>query len=143
MENGTLTVSTIKQRRLIETGDQKDDDTIEDFIAKVTYFPGDRKRTGKRTGNRTATRTGSMFTATVRQQTLRHGGFFSIPRLQANFVLPSDSLVFQLVQEGRLAEFEALLRQGKASLRDHDELGNSLLAVSLIAPPASFLFEGF
>ncbi|KAK3902849.1 hypothetical protein C8A05DRAFT_33423 [Staphylotrichum tortipilum] len=75
--------------------------------------------------------TGSMFKATITQQAFRDGAFSSsIPRLQVNLVLPRDSLVFQLVQKGRVVEFEALLREGKASLRDHDDLGNSLLSVS-------------
>ncbi len=113
--DATLTVSTIKRRRLTETTHQQDADTIEDLTVKVTCFP--RNSTGR------------MFKATITQQTVRNGFFSSIPQLQVNLVLACDSLVFQLVREGRLAEFEALLWEGKASLRDHDERGNSLLAV--------------
>jgi hypothetical protein len=123
MADGTLTVSTIKRRRLrfdnaeqTEIAHQKNANTIEDFIAKVTYFPGSRN--------------GSMLKATITQRTARDRYSSSIPQLQVNLVLPRNSLVFQLVREGRLAEFKALLRDGKASLRDHDDLGNSLLAVS-------------
>lgn len=115
MGDGTLTISTVKRRRLTETTHQDDADNIEDFIAKLTYFP----RSG----------TGGMFKATLTQQAFRNGTYSSIPRLQVNLVLPRDSLVFELVRDGRVMELEALLREGKASLRDHDDLGNSLLAV--------------
>ncbi len=119
MGGDTLTISTVKRRRSrLDTANRSEDgDSIEDFIAKLTYLP--RKSTG----------TSSMFMATVEQRMVRNGFSCSIPRLQANLVLPRGSLVFQLVREGRLPEFEALLRDGRASLRDHDSLGNSLLAV--------------
>ncbi len=67
MGDGTLTVSTIKRRWLTETTHQEDAENIEDFIAKLTYFP--------------SSGTGSMFKATITQQNLRNGVFSSIPRL--------------------------------------------------------------
>jgi len=80
MGDGTLTISILKTRRLTEATDQKDADDIEDFIAKVTYFPNNG--------------TGSMFKATMTQQAFRDGASSSsIPRLQVNLVLPRDSLV--------------------------------------------------
>ncbi len=136
MEAGTLTVSAKLRRfrrhnpHLSETAREENADGIEDFTAKLRYFPDSR--------------TGSMFEATSKQRMVWNGTFSSIPRLQANRVLPNNSLVFQLVRAGRIADFEALLREGKASLRDHDEWGNSLLVVStnLIFQPIIFTLEG-
>jgi len=54
-----------------------------------------------------------------------------VPRLSINPILPKDSLIFKLVGEGKLAEFKSLLEAGEASLRDHDETGQSLLHVSI------------
>jgi len=71
-----------------------------------------------------------MLIATIELEDRPDGTFSSIPRLTVNRVLPRDSLVFDLVRGGELKEFQGLLRDGEASLRDHDELGNSLLAVS-------------
>ena len=66
------------------------------------------------------------------RQTHSHNGVFSaIPHLLVYNVLPADSPVFSIVQDGQLREFQALLREGKASLRDQDEYGASLLFVSL------------
>ncbi len=56
---------------------------------------------------------------------------FSIPCLFVYNVLPADSPVFRIVQQGQLSEFQALLQAGKASLRDQDECGASLLFVSV------------
>ena len=136
LEDGTLTVSTKRRRFRRHNLDHPEitlgENTagLEDFTAKVTYFPDSR--------------TGSMFEATIKQRMVWNGTFSSVPRLQVNLVLPGDSLVFQLVQAGRLADLKALLREGKASLRDHDELGNSLLVVStnLIFQPIIFTFDG-
>ncbi len=66
------------------------------------------------------------------RQAHSHDGFYSaIPHLLVYNVLPADSPVFSIVRDGRLREFQALLRDGKASLRDQDEYGASLLFVSL------------
>jgi hypothetical protein len=56
----------------------------------------------------------------------------SIPHLTINPVLPKSSSIFSLVKEGRMSEFRLMLEEGKASLRDHDEDGWSLLHVSTI-----------
>ena len=122
MAGGTLTVSTAKRHRVRlgppGSADQNDPDTIEEFVASLRYLPSGRS--GRH----------HMFQATITQQSARDGISSSIPRLQVNLVLPSDTLVFQLVRDGLVHEFEALLRERKAFLRAHDELGNSLLAVS-------------
>jgi hypothetical protein len=49
-----------------------------------------------------------------------------------NNVLPAASPVFSIVRNGQLKEFQTLLREGKASLRDQDEFGASLLFVSTL-----------
>ncbi|CAG9989207.1 unnamed protein product [Clonostachys byssicola] len=72
-------------------------------------------------------RDGMMFSAIIQQQTSHTGSFSPIPFFQANYIRPRDSLVFQLIEEGRLSELITLLREGKASLRDHDDLGRPLL----------------
>ena len=54
----------------------------------------------------------------------------SIPRLSTHNVLPFTSLVFEVVEAGKLEEFQEMLSSGKASLWDQDEHGRSLLFVS-------------
>ena len=68
---------------------------------------------------------------TTRRSDEGHGVFLSIPVLWVNNVVPADSPVFSVVKEGRLEEFMELLQDGRASLRDHDEYGASLLHVSI------------
>lgn len=70
-----------------------------------------------------------MFTVSVSQGQLFDRSIQSIPRISVSPIRPNDSLVFRLVQEGRLDDFRILLGQGKASLRDHDEQGMPLLHV--------------
>lgn len=70
-----------------------------------------------------------MLKLTSRQYHGYHGAFSTIPRLFVNNILPANSPVFSVVRQGRMDEFQALLREGKASLRDHDEYGASLLMV--------------
>jgi hypothetical protein len=68
----------------------------------------------------------------IRQTHTSDGVFSAIPHLIAYNVLPADSPVFSIVRQGRLPEFQALLREGKVSLRDQDEYGAPLLFVSSI-----------
>jgi hypothetical protein len=70
----------------------------------------------------------------IRQTHSYDGVFSSIPHFMVYNVLPADSPVFSIVRRGRLREFQALLREGKASLRDQDEYGAPLLFVSLEFP---------
>jgi len=58
----------------------------------------------------------------------------SIPRLCVNNVVPNNSWVFQYVRWGEVSVLQGLLRQGRASLRDHDESSASLLFVSTVLP---------
>lgn len=70
------------------------------------------------------------FHATIQQYHDRWGTYNTIPRLSINNIIPFGSRVFTLVEEGRMAEFQEMLRLGQASLRDYDEFGASLLFVS-------------
>ncbi|KAF2963472.1 hypothetical protein GQX73_g10101 [Xylaria multiplex] len=58
----------------------------------------------------------------------------SISSLAVNRVLPATAPVFEIVRNGRLQELQIMLRQGEASLRDHDEYGASLLFYSTEHP---------
>lgn len=91
---------------------------LEDFITSITIIPSAQMKIKQ------------MFKLTTRRSDERHGVFVSIPVLCVNNILPAGSPVFSIVQEGRLDEFMALLRDGGASIRDHDEYGASLLHVS-------------
>lgn len=65
------------------------------------------------------------------RQTHNYDGIFSaIPHFMVYNVLPAGSPVFSVVRAGRVRDFQALLREGKASLRDQDEYGAPLLFVS-------------
>ena len=74
-----------------------------------------------------------MFRITSHQSYGHTSVVSSIPMLNVNRVLPASAPVFSIVQEGRLHEFKALLRDRKATIRDYDEYGASLLHVSFSA----------
>ena len=52
------------------------------------------------------------------------------PSISVGMMLPHDSPVFQLVERGDVLGLKKLIGQGKASLRDRDPDGASLLFVS-------------
>ncbi|KAK9772528.1 putative Kinetochore-associated protein MTW1 [Seiridium cardinale] len=109
LDNNTLTVTT-KRRKF--------DSAEEQFFAKISCTTTHTLR--------------QMFSMVVSQQSGRDGTFVSIPRLCVNRVLPRGSPVFRAIQSGELEELRRLLHSGNASLRDHDEDGNSLLALAVI-----------
>ena len=76
----------------------------------------------------------------VRQTYSCNGVFSAIPHFLVSNVLPAGSPVFSIVQQGRLREFQDLLREGKASLRDQDEYGASLLFVSTLVCPSDIRY---
>ena len=115
--SGRILIKT-KTRRVGQQFNSFDD---EEFVGRLVFVPN--QRSGR-----------SMFTATVWQKATWTGGFTSIPHLQVNPVLPADSPVFEHIWRGRLDGLLGMLRSGQASLRDHDENGNSLLAVSDAEP---------
>lgn len=67
--------------------------------------------------------------ADVRNHNPDDGVFSSITVFDVNRVLPARYPIFSIVRERRFDDFIALFRDGKASLRDHDEYGASLLRV--------------
>ena len=92
---------------------------IEEVTTRISFIPS-RQKTPQQ-----------MFRITTCQSFTDNGVFSSIPHLEVNRVLPAGSPVFTIVKEGRLADFLALLKDGYASVRDHDEYGASLLHVGI------------
>ncbi len=76
----------------------------------------------------------SMIIAATIQQILLASTIGSMSYLEVCRVQPAGSPIFRLVREGRLQELRKMLQRGKASLRDHDENGRSLLFVSNLLP---------
>jgi hypothetical protein len=67
------------------------------------------------------------------RQSIEHDGFHSIqPTILVHTIVPSDSEVFQLTEAGDLRGLLQLFKDGKASVRDCDERGRSLLSVSAV-----------
>lgn len=85
------------------------------MVASITFRPSDENW---------------MLNISAFQSQIFGGSVQSIPRISVSPIVPNDSLVFRLVREGQLEEFLMLLAEGKASIRDHDEQGMSLLHVS-------------
>lgn len=66
----------------------------------------------------------------------------SISSLFVNNIRPANSPVFNAVCQGDLQGLKIMLAAGKASIRDHDEYGASLLQVSLmVVKCSSFLYS--
>ena len=93
----------------------------EELTTRVSFIPTKQQRAQQ------------MFRITTYQTFGNTSVVSSIPMLDVNRVLPASAPVFSIVKEGRLHEFKALLRSRKASIRDYDEYGASLLHVSLAA----------
>ncbi|KAH7023773.1 hypothetical protein EDB80DRAFT_770521 [Ilyonectria destructans] len=115
LTNGVLTISTVKRRRRY-LGCQNNSDSnkgSKDFVAKLVFKPNNAR---------------AMIAVSVNQGQLFFDSFTSMaPRISAINILPKDSLVFQLAAGGRVQDLMALVAEGKASLRDHDTEGWSLL----------------
>ena len=93
----------------------------QEFLGTVTFFP-------------TNPLFSLMIIASVHQEEVRGGLYCETPRLCVSRLLPSDAPVFHLAREGRIADLQALISQGKASLRDRDANGMSLLHHSVGHP---------
>ena len=116
---GALTIHTNKRiRRRAELGGNHDGGSDEvdgrDFVAKILFRPKNSS---------------SVLTVLLSQAQLVAGSLSVIPNLSVSNIIPHDSAVFRLAQEGKTDEIFALIKNGKANLRDHDELGWSLLHV--------------
>ena len=110
----------------VQTGSGVDATTVEDLLtmdeeimASVSLIPTLQQST-------------KMITIAETQYRVGQGTFISVPRLCVNNIRPASSPVFEVVAEGRMDEFLAMLRSGQASLSDHDEYGASLLMVRTI-----------
>lgn len=119
--DGTLAIRTCI-RRLHQAASNSDyntrspnSPTVEEYKTTLRFLPRSQSN--------------AMFTVIVKQRRFSDGDWNFIPRLQVNNVLPAESLVFQLVRDGKLDDLKKLLVKREASLRDHDQFGNSLLVV--------------
>ena len=65
------------------------------------------------------------------QRLLYEGSFLKKPALSISALLPHDSEVFHLIEEGNLSGLVQLLSLGEASLTDRDQQGRCLLHVSI------------
>jgi len=124
---GHLTITTTKRKyQLMESNgrtykdnsDKKRKADAEDFLAKLIFFPPRGSAQGR------------MFEMSIYQRELTKELILTIPNISVNRVRPGYSQVFRLVKEGDLNGLRKSLAEGKASVRDHDEDGRSLLFVS-------------
>jgi len=128
LKSGTITLGSTKRKRAARHGggaqtlDEVNDDTI-----TLSFMP--RLCTKRR-----------MLTVTVSRQAFAKGSFSGIAHISANNIIPNDSRVFDVVRSGNLLGLQKMLREGTASLRDHDECGQSLLCVSTSPSTAQLLF---
>jgi hypothetical protein len=117
---GSLAITTISvaPNRSSIGSPNTDEEIIETFAGTMTLLP---KTTGKNIKIR------AFFT----QKVATRGSFSFIPILSFHAVIPDDSRVFQLIEEGNLHELIGMLKDGLASLTDCDTQGRSLLWVKL------------
>jgi hypothetical protein len=117
---GVLTIQTNKRRRLrkdvVSSEGSHAQQAQRDVVASFLFRP----KNGK-----------STLTISVTQGQLLDRSMMSIPRLFVNRIIPNNSPVFRVVQEGRIEELRMMLTDNRASLRDYDERGLGLLHVSL------------
>ncbi|OTA76188.1 hypothetical protein M434DRAFT_402543 [Hypoxylon sp. CO27-5] len=112
-----------------DSGHDAADDTYSDYTITSTFFPDDPRKF-------------HMLVASTFQHEIRRGAVSSISRLAVNRILPWGSRVFRVVEDGDLHELRRMLKNGEASLRDHDEYGASLLFYSVFQPEVCrFLIE--
>ncbi|ORY13829.1 hypothetical protein BCR34DRAFT_613130 [Clohesyomyces aquaticus] len=111
LNSGVMTIHKHKRRRQKKHQDRMPE-TFE-LIAKIRFLP-----------NRDA---GQVMLAASAYRRTSHFSTNLTVTLMACPILPWGSLVFTLVIQRRFEEFKRLLQEGKASIRDHDEDGWSLL----------------
>ncbi|KAI1213181.1 ankyrin [Annulohypoxylon truncatum] len=132
LDVGTLTLMFNHRTRssgTIEPHQNTEEKTYSDYSITSTFFPNDPQRF-------------HMWVASTFQRETDLGAISSISRLSVNRVLPYGSRVFKVVEDGDLRELQRMLQNGKASLRDHDEYGASLLFYSMLQPQmCKFLVE--
>ncbi|KAJ3547985.1 hypothetical protein NM208_g1225 [Fusarium decemcellulare] len=124
---GKLSLIVHKRKRTTASEDVDGSDRISgkrrctDYTMKLALLP-DGKRNHR------------MLMASITQWEEFSGSVSSISHLEVNRVLPAGSKVFQLVEQGRLDELQEMILDGRASIRDHDEYGASLLFYSMRQP---------
>ena len=121
--SGALTVMTNKRR--LKRVNFHHNETSDDFgdvqseqVAKV-YFESKTSQT--------------MLTVSARKSQTIWGSSLCIPQLSVNNIIPSDSVVFRVAAGGHVEDLLSLFAAGKASLRDYDPVGQSLLHVSIVS----------
>ncbi|KAK9415363.1 hypothetical protein SUNI508_10553 [Seiridium unicorne] len=123
---GSLVLTTIKRRRKNQQSSvhpaEDSGDELDEFAATLSFLPS-ANVSHKR-----------MLTISLQQIESLDAVSLRIPRIHVNRIIPQDSLVFELVEEGALDELRELLTKGEASIRDHDEDGRSLLSYSTRQP---------
>ncbi|KAF4965825.1 hypothetical protein FSARC_6418 [Fusarium sarcochroum] len=129
--HGYLTISTNKRRRVcqgVTSNSSGNATTFRDVVASIVFRPSNFPW---------------MLSVSLSQGQLFDRSVQSIPRISVCPIVPNDSPVFTLVKQGQLKEFTALLTEGKASLRDHDEQGMPLLhyAATASVEMCKFLIE--
>lgn len=71
----------------------------------------------------------------VQQYQAPFGSISLPPKIMANNIVSSDSILFQVAERGSVEELQRLFATGEASLRDCNENGASLLYVSVTNTP--------
>ncbi|KAI1410600.1 ankyrin [Hypoxylon sp. FL1857] len=108
-------------KKAVNPGRDLSEDAHSDYTISCTFLPDDPRRF-------------HMLVGSTFQREIERGAVSSISRLAVNRVLPPESRVFKVVLDGDLHELQRMLRDGEASLRDHDEDGASLLSYSMLQP---------
>ncbi|KAF4445332.1 hypothetical protein F53441_10881 [Fusarium austroafricanum] len=131
VDHGRLTISTNKRRRICKGASSSTSgniNTFRDVVANIVFRPS---------------KSPWMFSVSLSQGQLFDRSIQSIPRISVCRIIADNSPVFTLVKNGQLKELKMLLQEGKATLRDHDEQGMSLLhyAATATVDMCKFLIE--
>lgn len=121
---GTLLVSTLERQFTILANKENSRESLEllgncKFTAQVQFKPSQPGQN-------------AMILASFNQQTSSDGFLSLTPSLSFSMMLPNNSPVFQLIEEGNLDGLIDMFSHGEASLRDRDEAGIPLLHVSTL-----------
>jgi hypothetical protein len=90
--------------------------TTKSFAGTISILPRTKKRK-------------MQIRASFFQHMTQNGGYSFAPTISFHAVIPNDSKVFQLVEDGDLDGLKQMLQDGLASLTDCDMDGRSLLGV--------------
>jgi hypothetical protein len=116
---GKLTLCYTKRMALTSSNHGGEDrfNTSTDYTSMLTFVPSEPSKF-------------HMLVASSLQGELSPGTLSPWSIISVKRVLHLNSRVFGVVYSGNLAELRRMLKDGEASLRDHDQLGCSLLFVS-------------